>query len=77
MKRFRGGLIFEAHRLLYYSTLGLRATKKKAKRRRGEHRDVQGDEGVEVLLHSLEQHLSSRAVSVIFFFFITLKPRVE
>ena len=28
-KRFRGGLVFEAHRLLYHSTLGLRVIKKK------------------------------------------------
>jgi len=26
---FRGGLVFEAHRLLYHSTLGLRVIKKK------------------------------------------------
>ena len=31
MKRFRGGLVFEAHRLLYRSTLGLRVIKKKKK----------------------------------------------
>ena len=29
MKRFRGGLVFKAHRLLYHSTLGLRVIKKK------------------------------------------------
>ena len=29
MQRFRGGLVFEAYRLLYHSTLGLRITKKK------------------------------------------------
>jgi len=29
MKRFRGGLVFKAHRLLYHSTLGLRIIKKK------------------------------------------------
>ena len=29
VKRFRGGLVFEAHRLLYHSTLGLRVIKKK------------------------------------------------
>ena len=29
MKRFRGGLVFEAHRLLYLSTPGLRVIKKK------------------------------------------------
>ena len=31
MQRFRGGLAFEAHRLLYHSTLGLRVIKKKKK----------------------------------------------
>ena len=30
-KRFRGGLVFEAHRLLHHSTLGLRVIKKKMK----------------------------------------------
>jgi len=29
VQQFRGGLVFEAHRLLYHSTLGLRAIKKK------------------------------------------------
>jgi len=29
VERFRGGLVFEAHRLLYKSTLGSRVTKKK------------------------------------------------
>ena len=29
MKRFRGGLVFKAHRLLYHSTLGVRMIKKK------------------------------------------------
>ena len=28
-KRFRGGLVCKAHRLLYHSTLGLRVIKKK------------------------------------------------
>ena len=31
--RFRGGLVVEAHRILYHSTLGLRVTKKKQKGR--------------------------------------------
>jgi len=31
VKRFRGGLVLKAHRLLYHSTLGLRAVKKKKK----------------------------------------------
>jgi len=31
VKRFRGGLVFKAHRLLYHSTLGSRVIKKKKK----------------------------------------------
>ena len=31
VQRFRGGLVFKAHRLLYHSTLGLRVTQKKKK----------------------------------------------
>ena len=31
VKLFRGGLVFEAHRLLGHSTLGLRVVKKKEK----------------------------------------------
>jgi len=30
--RFRGGLVFKAHRLLHHSTLGLRVIKKKKKK---------------------------------------------
>jgi len=40
VKRFRGGLVFEAHRLLYHSTLGLRVITKKdspAAKRGGPH----------------------------------------
>jgi len=32
VQRFRGGLVFKAHRLLYHSTLGLRVITKKKKR---------------------------------------------
>ena len=32
MQRFRGGLVFKAHRLLYHTTLGLRVIKKKEKK---------------------------------------------
>jgi len=35
VKRFRGGLVFKAHRLVYHSTLGLRVMKKKKKKDRG------------------------------------------
>jgi len=31
VKRFRGGLVFKAHRLVYHSTIGLRVIKKKKK----------------------------------------------
>jgi len=31
VQRFRGGLVFEAHRLLYHSTLGWRVIKQKKK----------------------------------------------
>jgi len=37
VKRFRGGLVLKAHRLLYYSTLGLRVIKKK---RRSTHAGI-------------------------------------
>ena len=32
VQRFRGGLVFKAHRILYHSTLGLRVIKKKKKK---------------------------------------------
>ena len=31
MKRFRGGLVFKAHRLVHHTTLGWRVIKKKKK----------------------------------------------
>ena len=34
VKRFRGGLVFKAHRLVYHSTLGLRVITKKKKKKR-------------------------------------------
>jgi len=34
VKRFRGGLVFKAHRLVYHSTLGWRVIKKKKKKKR-------------------------------------------
>ena len=36
MNRFRGGLVFKAHRLVYHSTLGLRVIKKKKSITQGE-----------------------------------------
>ena len=37
VQRFRGGLVFKAHRLLYHSTLGLRVIQQKRKRRMDAH----------------------------------------
>ena len=43
MKRFRGGLVFKARRLLYHSTLGSRVIQKKKQGK------VQGEFGVQGL----------------------------
>jgi len=40
VKRFRGGLVFKAHRHLYHSTLGFRVIKKKKKAREVRERPV-------------------------------------
>ena len=47
VRRFRGGLVFKTHRLLYHSTLGSRAIKKKKKREGGVRVAEGQDEGVE------------------------------
>ena len=39
VQRFRGGLLFKAHGLLYHSTLGLRVIKKKKKERTNTSKD--------------------------------------
>ena len=44
MKRFRGGLVFKAHRLLHHSTLGLRVIKKRRRRRYNPKRGLQEKE---------------------------------
>jgi len=44
VKRFRGGLVFKAHRLLYHSTLGLKVIKKKKKDGRRERGEERGEE---------------------------------
>jgi len=43
VKRFRGGLVFKAHRLVYHSTLGSRVIKKKKKTKKTEWRTCEGD----------------------------------
>jgi len=48
VKRFRGGLVFEAHRLFYHSTLGLRVTTKKK-------RDQAGLKNLEHAHHGLRE----------------------
>jgi hypothetical protein len=62
MKRLRGGLVFQAHRLVYLSTLGWREMKKKKKL-------VGAQELVVCQSEENSQH--------VFFFFITLEPGVE
>ena len=47
LKRFRGGLVFQARRLWYHSTLGLRVIKKKMLIGEGKCRVTDGGEGVE------------------------------
>ena len=46
VKRFRGGLVFHAHRLLYHSTLGSREIKKEGKSESG-----RGSPSTAVVLH--------------------------
>jgi len=43
VKRFRGGLVFKAHRLLYHSTLGSRVIKKKWREKLAECRGLGRD----------------------------------
>jgi len=50
VQRFRGGLVFKAHRLVYHSTLGLRVIKKKKQTRQAPP-----------LLHRPSQRASERA----------------
>ena len=42
MKRFRGGPVFKAHRLVYHSTLGLRVIKKKFTEDEKKERNLSG-----------------------------------
>ena len=42
VQRFRSGLVFKVHRLLYHTTLGLRVTKKKQSGRRCDLFEVGG-----------------------------------
>jgi len=47
VKRFRAGLVFKAHRLVYHSTLGWRVIKKKKKNRiEAFGADEQSEEGI-------------------------------
>ena len=57
VERFRGGLVFKAHRLFYLSTLGSRVTKK---------RDNEGDLEEEVALLKLLIHDQQRPVAAKF-----------
>ena len=46
VKRFRGGLVFKSHRLVFHSTLGWRVLKKKKKVEQG---GAEGGEGGEII----------------------------
>jgi len=63
VKRFRGGLVFKAHRRLYHSTLGLSVIKKEKRKQV----DVRG-------IHFEDQHLSSTQESRVD---LTTEPRAE
>ena len=89
MNRFRGGLVFKAHRLLYHSTLGSRVIKKKKKSSPEnfgtifefdapsieELEPVHGPATVS-FTHQISQLFDGQIFNS-FLFFITLKPRVE
>jgi len=53
LERFRGGLVFKAHRWLYHSTLGSRVIKKK-KRRYLEHVRLRGEDIFELARGRIE-----------------------
>ena len=59
MKRFRGGLVFKAHRLVYHSTLGLRVIKRE--------RDF---EEAAALRRKFEAAERDRMLAATFFFFV-------
>jgi len=93
VKRFRGGLVFKAHRLVYHSTLSSRVIKKEKKNPKpqvltlqapGSARSLKdqggGGAGTPGSAPSSATHpgdVPSYMREVFFFFFITLKPRVE
>jgi len=57
VKRFRGGIVFKAHRLLYHSILGLRAIQKKKKKKRAARRRCPGVGGaVERIWHRQDSY---------------------
>jgi len=65
VQRFRGGLVFKAHRLVYHSSVGLRVIKKRRRitedRDRGAHEEVV--DAHEVVLFFSSVLLSSVALS--------------
>ena len=51
VKRFRRGLVFKAHRLVYHSTLGVRSTKKDGEEAKGRKYSLGEAEDVEDLVN--------------------------
>jgi len=72
VKRFRAGLVFKAHKLVYHATLGLRVTHKRRE-----------ETLCAVRLHDVPPEGRRRdpglrlVFGILLFFFIALRPRVE
>jgi len=67
VKRFRGGLVFKAHRLAYHSTLGWRVIKKKKSNSSGWRQDKRLLEGAmmhSVLMRNLDAFKAVTNISV-------------
>jgi len=62
VKRFRGRLVFKAHRLLYHSTLGLRVLKKK-KQHDSSRAPCRPDGDFRVFVGDLGKHVTDRQLT--------------
>ena len=70
VKRFRGGLVFKAHRLVYHSTLGWRVIKKKEKKKNPKPQSIKqvfmpGQEEVEATCFLLQAPPPQRETSLL------------
>jgi len=74
VQRFRGGLVFEAHRLVYHSTLGLRVIKQKKKKRRTVGSGV-GEGGAQLGAGPRENQFPHKSVNL-FFILVIVKDKL-